>query len=409
MRLKERCWNFFQQIRIDVSLLSLLLAVAVIYSGGCRKEEKTKTQPVPVVEVMQVEQKNVPIYFEWVGVLDGSINAVIRPQVTGYLVRQNYQEGNLVHKGQILFEIDPRTFQAAVHQAQASLDQAKGTLALQEANATTAKANLARVRPLADKNAVSKKDLDDAIGRDLGATASVAAAKAGVAVAAANLEKAQLDLSFTQITSPVDGIAGIAKTQLGNLVSPSMQDELTSVSDVDPIKVFVNISEREYLRNRESRDIGEQLPLQLILSDGSIYPHEGTLALAERQIDPTTGTLKVGALFPNNKYLLRPGQYGRVRALLKVRKGALLIPQRSVAELQGIYLVAVVGPDNKVDVRPVQVGERIGSAWLIEKGLQPGEKVVAEGIQKVKPGMTVIPKPYSPAVNTASPQPVEKR
>ena len=409
MRLKERCWNFFQQIRIDVSLLSLLLAVAVIYSGGCRKEEKTKTQPVPVVEVMQVEQKNVPIYFEWVGVLDGSINAVIRPQVTGYLVRQNYQEGNLVHKGQILFEIDPRTFQAAVHQAQASLDQAKGTLALQEANATTAKANLARVRPLADKNAVSKKDLDDAIGRDLGATASVAAAKAGVAVAAANLEKAQLDLSFTQITSPVDGIAGIAKTQLGNLVSPSMQDELTSVSDVDPIKVFVNISEREYLRNRESRDIGEQLPLQLILSDGSIYPHEGTLALAERQIDPTTGTLKAGALFPNNKYLLRPGQYGRVRALLKVRKGALLIPQRSVAELQGIYLVAVVGPDNKVDVRPVQVGERIGSAWLIEKGLQPGEKVVAEGIQKVKPGMTVIPKPYSPAVNTASPQPVEKR
>jgi len=409
MRLKECCWNFFQQIWIDVSLLSLLLAVAVIYSGGCRKEEKTKTQPVPVVEVMQVEQKNVPIYFEWVGVLDGSINAVIRPQVTGYLVRQNYQEGNLVHKGQILFEIDPRTFQAAVHQAQASLDQAKGTLALQEANATTAKANLARVRPLADKNAVSKKDLDDAIGRDLGATASVAAAKAGVAVAAANLEKAQLDLSFTQITSPVDGIAGIAKTQLGNLVSPSMQDELTSVSDVDPIKVFVNISEREYLRNRESRDIGEQLPLQLILSDGSIYPHEGTLALAERQIDPTTGTLKVGALFPNNKYLLRPGQYGRVRALLKVRKGALLIPQRSVAELQGVYLVAVVGPDNKVDVRPVQVGERIGSAWLIEKGLQPGEKVVAEGIQKVKPGMTVIPKPYSPAVNTASPQPVEKR
>jgi len=363
----------------------------------------------PVVEVVSVAEKDVPVYLEWVGALDGSVNAVIRPQVTGYLTRQNYREGDMVSKGQTLFEIDPRTFQAAVAQAQASLDQAKGALALQKANATTASADLARVKPLAEKNAVSKKDLDDAIGRDLGATASVEAARAGVAAAIANLDKARLDLSFTQITSPVDGIAGIAKTQLGNLVSPSMQEELTSVSTVDPIKVFVNISEREYLRHREAKEFNAQIALQLILSDGSIYPYEGKLALSDRQIDPTTGTLKIGALFPNKEYLLRPGQYGRIRAMLKMKKGALLIPQRAVAEIQGRYLVAVVGLDNKVDIRPVQAGERIGSDWLIEQGLQPGEKVIAEGIQKVRPGMTVVAKPFSPEAKTASPQPAEKR
>ena len=396
--------------RRAVGMMAVVVAVSLaLMVGGCRKEEKAMTPHAPVVEVVSVVQKDVPIYLEWVGALDGSVNAVIRPQVTGYLVRQNYQEGTLVRKGQILFEIDPRTFQAAVAQAQASLDQAKGTLALQEANAATAGADLARVKPLAEKNAVSKKDLDDAIGRDLGAKASVEAARAGVAAAVANLDKAQLDLSFTRIASPVDGIAGIAKTQLGNLVSPSMQEELTSVSTVDPIKVFVNISEREYLRHRESRDFNENIPLQLILSDGSVYPEEGKLVLADRQIDPTTGTLKIGALFPNKEYLLRPGQYGRVRALLKVNKGALLIPQRAVAELQGKYLVAVVGVDKKVDIRPVMVGERIGSDWLIEKGLKPGEIVIAEGIQKVRPGMTVVAKPFSPEAKTASPPPAEKR
>ena len=405
---RTRCFHSVRQCRKALSLPALLLVLAVV-CGGCRKEEMAVTPPAPVVEVIKVQQKDVPVYREWVGALDGSINAVIRPQVTGYLVRQNYREGQVVKKGQILFEIDPRTFQATVNQTQASLEQAKGTLAIQEANAATASADLARVRPLAAKNAVSKKDLDDAVGRDLAARASVEAARAGVAVAAANLEKARLDLGFTKIASPVDGIAGIAKTQLGNLVSPSMQDELTSVSTLDPIKVYINVSEQEYLESRESRAKLSDTPLQLILADGSVYPFPGEFALSDRQVDPTTGTFKVGALFPNTDNLLRPGQYGRVRALITMKKGALLVPQRAVGLLQGKHLMAVVDAKNTVDVRLVQVGEQIGSDWVIDKGLQPGDTVVVEGLQKVRPKMTVAPKPYSPAAQQpASPLPSKK-
>ena len=381
-----------------IPTLGLVLTVMftlTLASGGCRKQEKTVQQQSPAVEVVPVVQKDVPIYTEWVGALDGSINAVIRPQVTGYLIRQNYREGETVRKGQILFEIDPRTFQAAVNQAKAQLSQ-------QKARYDTARANLDRVRPLAVKNAVSQKDLDDAVGNELSGKASVEAA-------AAALETAQLNLEFTKITSPVDGIAGIAKTQLGNLVSPSMQEELTSVSTVDPIKVYINISEQAYLKSATSGNKVDKIPLELILSNGSVYPHEGRLVLADRQVDPTTGTLKVGALFPNKDNLLRPGQYGRIRAMMHVKKGALLIPQRAVTEMQGKYLVAVVGPENKIDVRPVQVAERIGSDWIVEKGLQPGEQIVAEGTQKVRPGVTVTPKPFSPETKTAAPVPAEKR
>ena len=392
---RKRCFQSVGQCRDTLSLLVLLLVIAVA-GGGCRKQEKASTPPAPVVEVVKVQQKDVPVYREWVGALDGSINAVIRPQVTGYLVRQNYREGQVVKKGQVLFEIDPRTFQAALNQAQASLEQAKGALAIQEANATTASADLARVRPLAEKNAVSKKDLDDAVGRDLAARASVEAARAGVAVAEANLEKARLDLGFTKITSPVDGIAGIAKTQLGNLVSPTMQDELTSVSTLDPIKVYINVSEREYLEARESRKDLRDTPLQLILTDGSVYPFPGDVALTDRQINPTTGTFMIGVFFPNSDNFLRPGQYGRVRALITMKKGALLVPQRAVGLLQGKHLMAVVDAKNAIDVRLVEVGEQIGSDWVIDKGLQPGETVVVEGLQKVRPGMTVTPKPFSP-------------
>ena len=374
--------------------LGLMFLMALTLSA-CKKEQQAAAPVVPVVEVVQVAQRDVPIYKDWVGSLDGSINAVIRPQVTGYLIRQNYKEGEQVKKGQILFEIDPRTFQAAVNQARASLDQARGDLAQQEAGSITAKADLARVRPLAEKNAVSRKDLDDAVGRDLGASAGVAKAKAGVAVAAANLEKAELDLEFTRITSPVDGVAGIAKTQLGNLVSQSMQEELTSVSTLDPIKAFINISEQEYLQYSQSYNrIGRQ-PLELILADGATYAHKGQMALADRQMNPTTGTFKIGSLFPNPDNLLRPGQYGRIRVMVSENKGALLAPQRAVTEIQGRYMIAVVGADNKVEVRPVQVGERIGAEWVIEQGLKPGELVVAEGVQKVRPGMTVTTKPFA--------------
>lgn len=375
-----------------VGILSVLVA-----AGGCQQKEQAGPPPVPVVEVVKVVQQDVPVYSEWIGVLDGSINAVIRPQVTGYLVKQNYVEGEIVKKGQVLFEIDPRTFQAEVKQAQAALEQAKGELAAQEASAATARADLARVKPLAAKNAVSQKDLDFAIGRDLVTKAAVVSAKAGIAVAQANLEKAQLELGFTRITSPVDGVAGIAKAQLGNLVSPSMQEELTSVSTLDPIKAYINVSEQEYLRAKTAENKASDAPLRLVLADGSAYPHQGRMALADRQIDPATGTLKIGTLFPNTDNFLRPGMYGKIRAMLRTKTGALIVPQRAVTEMQGKYLVAVVKADNTVDIRPVAVGERIESGWIIEKGLNPGEAVVAEGTQKVRPGMSVTPKPFEPA------------
>jgi membrane fusion protein (multidrug efflux system) len=403
----ERTGNLSYGINLTASIVAITLALSVsLVAGGCRQEKQAAAPPVPVVEVVSVTQKDVPIYNEWVGVTDGSINAVIRPQVTGYLISQKYREGEQVKKGQILFEIDPRTFQAALNQAKAQLLQ-------QNARHDIAKANLARVRPLAAKNAVSQKDLDDAIGGELSAKASVEAAQAAV-------DDAQLNLGFTKISSPVDGIAGIAKTQLGNLVSPNMQEELTSVSTLDPIKVYINISEQEYLKAMGSGEKVDQMPLQLILATGAVYPHEGRFALADRQIDASTGTLKIGTLFPNKDNLLRPGQYGRIRAMSKVKKGALLVPQRAVTEMQGKYLVAVVGPENKVDIRPVQVGERIGSDWIISEGLKPGESVIAEGNQKVRPAMVVNPKPFDPEAaakgssakkeaKPAAPAPAEKR
>jgi len=358
-----------------------LLSCAVVLLSGCEKKAAPPPPP-PTVEVTAVVQKDVPIYKEWVGALDGNVNAVIRPQVTGYLIKQNYREGDLVKTGQVLFEIDPRTFQAA-------LNQSKGQLAEQQARHDTAKANLARIRPLAEKNAVSQKDLDDAVGAELSTRSSVESAKAAV-------EEAQLNLGFTKITSPVNGIAGIAKTQLGNLVGPNMQVELTSVSEVNPIKAYINVSEQEYLKVRGSGNSAADISLELILADGSVYPHKGKMVLTDRQIDPTTGTLKVGSIFANPGNRLRPGGYGLVRAVMSVKKGAMLIPQRSVTDMQGKYLVAVIGADNKVSIRPVKVAERIGSDWIIEEGLKPGEKIVVEGTQKVKPDMVVNPQPFDP-------------
>lgn len=384
--------------RVLRATLTVLVVPVLLLAGGCLEEKKAVAPAPPVVEVVKVVQQDVPVYSEWIGVLDGSINAVIRPQVTGYLVKQNYVEGEEVRKGQVLFEIDPRTFQAALKQTQASLEQARGNLSAQEAAAATARADLARVKPLAAKNALSQKDLDDAIGRDLAAKAAVITAKAGISVAAANLEKAQLELGFTKITSPVDGVAGIAKAQLGNLVSPSMQEELTSVSTLDPIKAYINVSEQEYLKAKTAQSKASEAPLQLVLADGSVYPHQGKMALADRQIDPATGTLKIGSLFPNTDNFLRPGMYGKVRAMLQTKVGAMIVPQRAVTEMQGKYLVAVVTPDNTIDIRPVVVAERIEAGWIIEKGLEPGEAVVAEGTQKVRPGMSVTTKPFEPAV-----------
>jgi len=396
----------FAKVPWVASLFVVSFLCSLVILTGCKKEQK-EAPPPPVVEVVNVIQKDVPISSEWIGTTDGFINATIRAQVQGYLIKQDYKEGDIVNKGQVLFEIDPRTFQAA-------LEQAKGQLAVQQARWDTTRANLNRVRPLAAQNAVSQKDLDDATGAEQAAHASVLAAQAAV-------DKAQLELGFTKVTSLVDGIAGIAKAQIGNLVGPGATEELTTVSTVDPIKVYAQISEQEYLRFAERKDkSAERRPLQLILANGSVYPHKGEFAFADRQIDVRTGTIKVATLFPNPGNLLRPGQFAKVRAVTEVRTGALLVPQRAVAEIQGKQLVAVVGPDNKVDIRPVQVAEEAGADRIVAKGLKPGEKVVAEGIQKVKQGQPVNPKPFEPEKPAASgdsgkteakpsPAPAEKR
>ena len=369
-----------------------LAAIVLLITAACDKEKAAPPGP-PAVEVVSVAQRDVPIYMEWIGSLDGNVNAVIRPQVTGYLVKQNYREGDLVKQGQPLFEIDPRTFEAAV-------EEAKGLRAQQLARFETTRANLARIKPLAAVNAVSQKDLDDATGAHLSAKAQLEAAEA-------SLKTAKLNLGFTKITSPVTGIAGIAKAQIGDLLSPSMTTELTTVSVVDPIKAYFNISEREYLKIANAAIAAgskpERVPLELFLVDGSLYPHPGKTSVLNRQVDVSTGTFKVAALFPNPDNLLRPGQYGKVRATMAVDKGALLVPQRAVTEVQGKYLVAVVGADNKVDIRPVTVGERIGTEWIIRKGLQPGEQVIAEGTQKVRPGVTINPKPLVAEAPSAKP------
>jgi membrane fusion protein (multidrug efflux system) len=361
-----------------------LVGIALLTTTACDKG-KAPPPATPVVQVVEAMQRDVPIYMEWVATMDGNVNAVIRPQVTGYLIKQNYREGDLIKKGQLLFEIDPRTFEAAV-------DEAKGVRAQKVARFDTTSANLARIKPLAEKNAVSQKDLDDATG-------AFQSAKAELEAADANLKTAKLNLGFTKIASPITGIAGIAKAQIGDLLSPSGA-ELTTVSSVDPIKVYFNISEREYLKVATAASAAgkkpEDVPLDLILVDGSTYPHQGKVTVLNRQVDVTTGTFKVASLFPNPDNLLRPGQFGRIRATMKVVKGALLVPQRAVTEIQGKFMLAVVGADNKVDIRPVVVGDRIGSDWLIAEGLKPGERVIAEGTQKVRPGMTVEAKPFVP-------------
>ena len=366
----------------------LMVFVAMLLLSGCKKQQEREIPP-PTVEVADVIQKDVPVYSEWTAATDGMVNATIRAQVQGYLIKQNYQEGDFIKKGQVLFEIDPRPFEAI-------LEQAKGQLAQQQALWETAKADLRRIKPLAEQNALSKKNLDDATGAEQALHAAVIAAQAAV-------DKAQLDLGFTKITSPIDGIAGIAKAQIGNLFGPGFIEELTTVSTVDPIKVYIPLSEQEYLRDvQNSRGRTEKVPLELILADGSVHPHKGAFAFADRQVDVRTGTIRVTALFPNPGNILRPGQFARVRARTLIRKGALLVPQRAVTELQGNYQVAAVSPDNKIDIRPVKVGERINNLWVIDEGLKRGEKVVAEGVQKAQQGMKVSPRPFVTELNAKS-------
>jgi len=420
--------------RVAAAAASLLpLGLAGCYGP---KPAASPAPPPPVVEVVQVEQRDVPVYGEWVGTLDGMVNAEIKAQVSGYLLRQHYTEGSFVRKGQLLFEIDPRPLQAALDQARGKLAEAEGQLAQANGQLLQARAQLAqsqadqgkaqmdvnRLTPLAKERAVSEQEMDNAVQSNLAAKAKVEASQAGVetanaaitaaraaiASAKAGVATAQLNLSFTRITSPISGIAGLAQAQVGNLVGPGAGN-LTTVSTVDPIKAYFTVSEQEYMRYnrrapgenmRQARN--KQLELELLLADGSTFPHKGKFFMADREVDVKTGAIRLAGLFPNPGNILRPGQYGRVRTVTEVKRDALLIPQRAVTELQGSYRVAVVGDGNKVSIRTVKVGERAGSQVAIEEGLQAGERVVAEGTQKVRPDMVVNPKPFTPTLPAAT-------
>jgi membrane fusion protein (multidrug efflux system) len=382
---------------------ALCLIVLGVIIGAIRPKHVAGAQPgaSPEVEVVQVEQKDVPIIHEWIGTLDGLTNADVRAQVSGYLLRQAYQEGAFVKKGQLLFEIDPRPFQAALDQAEGQLAQAKATLANAEAVQGRTELDVNRYTPLAREQAASQQDLDNAVQNNLAAKATVATGRAQIQSAQAAVETAKINLDFTRLVAPIDGIAGQAQLQVGALVNPS-SGPVTSVSTVDPIKVYFTVGEPQYLDWRRrfptetSRLAADKaLRLQLILADGSTYGHEGTFYFADRQVNEGTGAIRIAGLFPNPGNVLRPGGYGRVRAVIRIQNGALLVPQRAVSELQGGYQVAVVGADNKVSIRTVNVSDLVGSQWIIAQGLNPGETIVAEGIQKVRPGMQVKPRPFA--------------
>jgi RND family efflux transporter MFP subunit len=378
-----------------------LIAVALLGAAACSKPTAAaRPGGTPDVEVVQVEQKDIPIYGEWIGTLDGMVNADVKAQVTGYLLSQAYKEGSFVREGQVLFEIDPRPFQAALGQAEGQLAEAKAQLANAEAVQGRTQLDVDRYTPLVKEQAASQQDLDNAIQNNLAAKATVATAKAQIQAAEAAVQTAKLNLEFTRLASPIEGIAGVAQLQVGALVSPS-SPPVTTVSTVNPIKVYFTVSEQEYLDwNRRFpteaslEAANKRVRLELILADGTTYPHEGTVSFADRQVNQSTGAIRIAGLFPNAGNILRPGGYGRVRAATRIKQGALLVPQRAVTELQGSYQVAVVDSQNKVGIRTVKVGDRVGSLWIIDEGLNPGERVVAEGVQKVRPGTQVNPKPF---------------
>jgi membrane fusion protein, multidrug efflux system len=367
----------------------LAMGLTALAFAQCKGETASAPPPPLVqVEVANVIQKDVPIQMEWVGTIDGSNNALIRAQVSGYLMKRPYTEGSFVKKGDLLFELDPSKFQTA-------LDQAVGELAKAQAQFTKTKQDVDRDTPLAKEGAISQKELDDSIQAHAATKGTLAAAKAAV-------DQAKLNLSWTKILAPIDGVVGVSKAQIGDLIDAST--ELTSMSTLDPIRVYFPVSEQEYLEaadkvqqgykdRKEGKEYSGAL-LELVLGGEKVYQHKGQFYLVDRQVDTKTGTIRVAALFPNPNNLLRPGQFARVRAVTKTREKAILIPQRAVTEMQGNYQVAVVTPENKVEIRPVKVSQRSGSLWIIDHGLQAGERVVVEGLQKVKAGMTVDPKPF---------------
>ncbi len=472
------------KILITAAISGLLICSAIALMFLFQKKPAAASPPPQEVEVSEVERKDVPIYSQWIGTTEGMVNAEIRAQVSGYLLRQNYTEGSFVSKGQLLFEIDPRPFQAALDQAkgklaeaqgrlaqtgsqltqteaqvgqteaqveqaraqvlqmQAQSEQARAQLAQAEANQRRTQLDVNKYKPLREQKAVTQQELDNAVqangaalaqigaakaqieaaNAQIGASkaavstvqaqvraataqtgsskAAIASAKAAIDAAQADVRAAEINLSLTRIVSPIDGIAGIAVAQIGNLLNPT-SGVLTTVSTVDPIKVYFSMSEQEYLvasaRNTnqsDRRNAFRQLELKLVLADGTTYPQTGKFFVADRQIDEKTGTIRLAGIFSNPNNALRPGQYGQIRAVTNIKENALLVPQRAVTELQGIFQVAVVGGDDKVEIRTVKIGEQFEQNQVIETGLKPGEKVIAAGVQKVAPGAVVTTKPY---------------
>ena len=383
-----RCLGLFNQRGPGITRRGVLLAAMALPAivAGCRKAGPPAAPPPPEVQVMTVALQDVPVYQEWIGSLEGFVNAQIRAQVSGYLMSQDYKEGSLVRKGDVLFRIDPRPFEAA-------LNQAKGQLGMAEAQLGRTELDVKRFTPLAKDNAISQEELDDAVQSNL-------AAKASVATAQAAAQQAQLNLDFARVTSPIDGIAGMARAQIGDLAGPATGN-LTEVSTLDPIKAYITVSEQYYLDHlagylsRTNEGNGE-LELELMLANGAVHPRKGKFYFLDRQVEPNTGAIQVAVLFDNPGNVLRPGQYARIRARTEVRKGVALIPQRAVTELQGSFQVDVVanaGGSNLVSIRPVKVGQQMSNMWIIEEGLKSGESIIVEGLQKATPGKAVTPQP----------------
>ena len=411
------------------------LALAVAALGLCGCFRKAAPPRLTEVTVGTPIQQDVPVYSQWIGTTVGFIDAEIHSKVTGYLMAQDYREGSLVKMGDLLFEVDPRPFQAIVDQANAQVNVANAQLTQAKADVDAAKAEIDRAEaaqvkteldvkryaPLAKDGTVSQQELDDAVQSNLANLASVASAKgkydrsiaavtaaeAQIGVARSSLHAAQLNLDFTKVKSPVNGIAGIRAANIGDLVGTDQRTTLTTVSQIDPILVQFPISEQEYLKLRDfflAKDAALQSSLELILSDGTVYPIKGKIDIVGREVESTTGTLRIRAIFSNPGNVLRPGQYSRIRAATSVLKDALLVPQRAVHELQGEFELALVGPDNKVTFRTVKAGDRVGSYWVIGQGLNPTDRVVIEGLQDIKTGQTVDPKPAKmPPLNAGPP------
>lgn len=398
--------------------MGAILVIAGAGIAGCARSEASippaHSGAIPV-SVVKVREADVPLTGSWVGTLDGYVDAQIQPQVTGYLVRQSYREGSPVGKDQVLFQIDPRPFQAVVDQAGAQVDQAKGQLAQAEAQRGLAQINLKRDTPLAEARAIAQSQLDNDKQQAALADASVATAQAAISAAQAALATAKLNLGFTQVRSLIGGVAGQATTQVGNLVTP--QSVLTSVSQLDPIKVYFSISDAEYLALiARARQAGGDLlsghaglPLTLTLADGTTYPYKGHIAFVDRQMNQQTGAIRIAASFPNPGNVLRPGQFGRVTAATEIRHDALLVPQEAVQEMQGIEQVYVAGDDNRVHVVNVTLGPQDGADWIVNSGIRADQRVITNNLQKLRDGAPVSPHEISEQAATATSSPTGGR